>query len=1119
MAAIVQFFVNDTSPAIVYSPFGDTFSTPNTKAGWNPYYSGSGFATAQGVKGVGNSFHITSLDGASFTIAWNGSSIQLQGNVTNASYTITLDGVDVSNPAADIADNVLATITDLPNAPHAVTLTAQILESDPASSIAFGRAIIASTPPNPNPSTLYRLNYLNGSDVAFLGRWSFTSDENTSWHESRTPGDRATTSFQGAAFVLQGMTCPDCGNYSVAVDDQKISYSAKSSFLRHDTLLHYTTGLDPGTTHTVVVTHEGGGVISLLEGGFGVYSSGSPLPPSASPSPTPIPEPVSSTSYPKGTIAAFVLAGCLAFFLISGTLYFFFIYRPRKKFQLERERWRTSGVYNASKAQEAGEVLDIAQNPPTSGVAEEGMQFASPSTRRQSRRAKHDSGMSSFTRWKREVENGRPRDSLGIQFRHSDSFDEKNEPRGQYDQGTIQSSSERTSSRAASFFGQAKWMRTLGLMPAESSVAARKAKGKQKGKESRRVSDDLSWSPSYQINLPFQPPSGEQTAPPRNPSTVGGLSYLTANIEMTPGASEGLGGAPPSYAASISHRESESPPSVPRSVTHSSSGPTVQPAPAVIISRFASEDKSPVTSYTSSLTPPYPVRDLSKEDRGSLMDQSIDETPGLLAGTAVRQLIRSLSPRTSKASFPTRHNALSMEMTSIPPASPTIQDTTPRPPPQQPRNSRPLPVPPSPGLPSPVRSEYSEQYGGQSEPVSPTTEESPPPPRSGLPRSSGTFGPPRSSWAPTLAPQAEASTSSNTRPSSTTPISEVPFPSARPSEHPARFSRRMSNLISRPESAQGSSRTPVHITPATPVPFPTLASKLGFSDTSEAGTRHSFLDMTQSSDVSAYSLSKGETTDTSSLNNDTTRYSTPQGQPPEERSRWSSSNDGQYSTNQPENDNGSSGQGNGSGNESSGKSSKSGARSNPPTQLTVPPASQFLSPHRHARFSVSGSSTISDPVHVHPPFENLESPTDSIPVDAKSDVDFRVSDSEEIPMASRLLGSPEGSASVRTSGSSGLYPFTRQANVLGGEFAGGLQDPLQTPLGPASPGYLVQRVLGLHSSGVSPGHSRAGSSSTPFSTTGRSGSQLRHGTTGEVTERDDSRGRTSPRSSKDKDSS
>jgi hypothetical protein len=108
--------------------------------------------------------HSITLEGHNFLTTTAGSSIQLQGNVTNASYTITLDGVDVSNPAADIADNVLATITDLPNAPHAVTLTAQILESDPASSIAFGRAIIASTPPNPNPSTYVHFMLYLASD-------------------------------------------------------------------------------------------------------------------------------------------------------------------------------------------------------------------------------------------------------------------------------------------------------------------------------------------------------------------------------------------------------------------------------------------------------------------------------------------------------------------------------------------------------------------------------------------------------------------------------------------------------------------------------------------------------------------------------------------------------------------------------------------------------------------------------------------------------------------------------------------------------------------------------------------------------------------------------------------
>jgi hypothetical protein len=78
--------------------------------------------------------------------------------------------------------------------------------------------------------------------------------------------------FSGVAFVLYGTTSPEAGNYSVTVNNQTVFYSAKSSFLEHDTLLHYSTGLDPSANHTVTVTNEGGGTLSLLEGGFGVYS-------------------------------------------------------------------------------------------------------------------------------------------------------------------------------------------------------------------------------------------------------------------------------------------------------------------------------------------------------------------------------------------------------------------------------------------------------------------------------------------------------------------------------------------------------------------------------------------------------------------------------------------------------------------------------------------------------------------------------------------------------------------------------------------------------------------------------------------------------------------------------
>ena len=74
--------IDDTSPIVSYSPFADTFSTPNTASGWNPYYTDSGFAQfASGAGsditaavGNGTSLHLTACDGAFMQISWNGTS-------------------------------------------------------------------------------------------------------------------------------------------------------------------------------------------------------------------------------------------------------------------------------------------------------------------------------------------------------------------------------------------------------------------------------------------------------------------------------------------------------------------------------------------------------------------------------------------------------------------------------------------------------------------------------------------------------------------------------------------------------------------------------------------------------------------------------------------------------------------------------------------------------------------------------------------------------------------------------------------------------------------------------------------------------------------------------------
>lgn len=168
----VQISVDDTSPSLSYYPLRDTFSAPNLTAGWNPYYDISGFASPLGQIGNGTSYHITSMDGASISMKWHGTSqlgdvcwkfiylrglgngIQLFGNTTLASYSITLDGTSspLNNNFSSFSNSsgILVDITNLQDGAHNITLTARMpqdLPSPPNSSmLVFDKAIIKSWP-------------------------------------------------------------------------------------------------------------------------------------------------------------------------------------------------------------------------------------------------------------------------------------------------------------------------------------------------------------------------------------------------------------------------------------------------------------------------------------------------------------------------------------------------------------------------------------------------------------------------------------------------------------------------------------------------------------------------------------------------------------------------------------------------------------------------------------------------------------------------------------------------------------------------------------------------------------------------------------------------------------
>lgn len=77
-----------------------------------------------------------------------GTGIQLQGNATNASYSLILDGAAIEPEVVDFSNSILATIQGLPDAEHTISLTTQIPSNqDPPNSsiVVFDRAIIIST--------------------------------------------------------------------------------------------------------------------------------------------------------------------------------------------------------------------------------------------------------------------------------------------------------------------------------------------------------------------------------------------------------------------------------------------------------------------------------------------------------------------------------------------------------------------------------------------------------------------------------------------------------------------------------------------------------------------------------------------------------------------------------------------------------------------------------------------------------------------------------------------------------------------------------------------------------------------------------------------------------------
>ena len=803
--------------------------------------------------------------------------------------------------------------------------------------------------------------------------------------------------------------------------------------------------------HSVEIRNDGGGNLALLVGGFNAYATGAVLkyvlfffvvnisPFSFFKNSDSIETPKSSnisTSFPKGTIAAFALAGILAFLGISGFLFCFLVYRPRRRRRrlsraAFRFRQRPPSSYKEHEA-----VLDI--GPRGSGDDDLVIDVSNAANS-----LDRGSSKGGYARWK-EMEGDFP--TAGVNFRHSDSF-----MQGKY--------------------GSAKYDDELAFEEGEPfnarSYTSTKGKRSFRNKGKAKRATDGSWSESFTIELPLEGP--RSTTEGDHSSAIHGhgiesLSYMSPPKSPTTEPSHNP--PPPSYAASVSNRASNrsSNPSVPRSISHSTVSSPV-PTPKVPSSQdLPYADLNPRSTEDNTVPPPlpvyYPLESMSREERGSIVGSSTDDHRSMIAGSIVNQVLRSLSPRTSvlENSPPKEHEHKEERKRKKKEKARGEASTRGSPSPIQIPKRDHEHASSSPQVPTKAkRSKKGGKKGSRPSTANETVEV-----QDGVFLSVPETSPFRVDFAESslVIPQRHSTlpgASTSRRDSS---LSPVRFDFGQSDEGPSSpQEQQQPEELAPPMTCRQAFRlTPASIHPLNP----------GHSLSRNSTIAESFIDFTSSSDNSLRPRS-GISSATRERHWD---VSTMPEMPGEGRSRWSNTT---MST-------------------SHDRIGTAGTFGPPPSLLapqpnmpvdipfllTIPSNSSAASVggddvddvasndhssnlnHQQQSHLSVGSQQPSDALHVHPRFESLESPTERMSF--TSDLRFRHSDSHESRRASSFTA-PMG----REHGYAAFPP------ELAERFG---------PLSPAisTPGYIVQRVLGIQtptstsSVGVRPGHSRSGSS-------------------------------------------
>lgn len=162
---------------------------------------------------------------------------------------------------------------------------------------------------------------LDNTQIQLTGRWQYhinpiIPNQFRSFHATNHSGDFAALNFTGTAIEVFGLVGPRNGNYSVSLDDAKISFSRQAATIQQASLFSQE-NLDASRIHQLVITNEIEGrllTIDLLN-----------ITQSASTG-----ESTSNSRISRGAIAAISLVAALCITILAGSLVYLLLRRKRR---------------------------------------------------------------------------------------------------------------------------------------------------------------------------------------------------------------------------------------------------------------------------------------------------------------------------------------------------------------------------------------------------------------------------------------------------------------------------------------------------------------------------------------------------------------------------------------------------------------------------------------------------------------------------------------------------------------------------------------------------------------------------------------------------------------------